>query len=46
MLKDVPISPRLQPIHNHYKIARTTCKPSSGSMQLHHKLILIFRVFL
>ena len=45
MLKDVPISPRLQPIHNHYEIIRTTCKPSSWSLQNHHKLILTFCVF-
>jgi len=63
MLKDVPISPRIQPIRNHYEIAQTTCnyeiaqttsnyeiaqttcKPSSWSLQHHHKLILTFRVF-
>jgi len=46
MLKNVPISPPLQPIHNHYEITRTTCTSSSSSLQHHHKLILIFCVFL
>ena len=46
MLKDVPMSPPLQPIHNHYGIALTTRKPSSWSLQRHHKLILTFHVFL
>jgi len=44
MLKEVPISPRLQPIHNHYEIARTTFKRTSWSLQHHHKLILTFRM--
>ena len=46
MLKDVPISPCLRPNHNHYKIARTTCKLSSWSLQRQHKLILKFHVSL
>ena len=46
MLKDVPISPRLQSIHTHYEIAPTTCEPSSWSLQHRHQLILTFRVSL
>ena len=42
----VPICHCLEPIHNHYEIVRKTCKPSSWSLQHHHKLILTFHVFL